>query len=93
MKKYSELGTVHRGEPCEEYPGVWFVFADGKEMDQHSTFEEAFERAKGLSEEARLGVRVSVNWSCSENDPRIGEIWFTGFYRHGYFDHFGRYIT
>lgn len=93
MRTYSELGHVHRTEPCLEYPGEWLVFIDGGAAGEFTrdTFEAAFELATERNESASVGTEVSICWNCSDNDPRLGEVWFTGFYQHGKFDRFGRY--
>lgn len=92
LKRYAELGTVHRNEPCREYPGEWIVYVNGNESSKHNAFDVAFHMAQEASDKAQdLSTEVSVCWSCSDNDPRIGEVWFTSFYRHGKFDYFGRY--
>lgn len=94
MRKYSELGTVHRNEPCLEYPGCWIVYASGNEVDACHSFETAYSVASQHVETSTvLGEEVSICWNCSENDPRAGEVWFTGFYQHGKFDFFGRYVS
>jgi hypothetical protein len=94
MRAYAELGHVHRTEPCIEYPGYWLVYVDGSEVSQCITFEEAWEVCKrGLDTALQLNAKVSICWTCTESDPRVGEVWFTGFYQHGYFDQFGRYVS
>ena len=93
MKHYAELGTVYRNQPCIEFPGSWLVYVDGNELGQYPTFQEAYDFATEQWEAPMSSVdtKVSVCWACSENDPRVGEVWFTGFYQHGTFDQFGRY--
>lgn len=94
MRKYSELGHVHRTEPCLEYPGCWLVYVQGEEVDACHNFETAFSIAsQHVEKSSMLDSEVSICWNCSVDDPRAGEVWFTGFYRHGYFDFFGRYVT
>lgn len=101
MRAYKDLGHVHRGEPCQEYPGKWLVYYPGRkveEMHSFSSFEEAFAFAKTkkgfFPEDTYIFPSfVWICWACSDNDPRIGEVWFTGFYRHGKFDVFGNYIS
>jgi hypothetical protein len=97
MKKYAELGTVHRGEPCQEYPGEWLVYS-GKQEKSFDSFEKAKAWAETEVEilftiEAVEPPRVSICWKCSDNDPRVGQVWFTGFYQHGKFNIFGSYIS
>lgn len=91
MKKFAELGHVHRGSPCEEYPGSWLVFASGNDIDNNSfvSFEDAWSRAHELVNAD--ADKVSICWQASDNDPRVGMVWFTGFYQHGRFDLFGNY--
>jgi len=86
MKGYAQLGHVFRTEPCVEYPGEWLVFIEGKESGSFDSFDIVFKFAEEKEE-------ASICWSCSDNDPRVGEVWFTGFYQHGRFDQFGRYKT
>lgn len=89
MKRYAELGHVHRTEPCEEYPGEWLSYREGGDERSFPTFQAAYNDA--LARNEIDGAKTSVCWCASNNDPRIGEVWFTGFYQHGYFDLFGRY--
>lgn len=86
MKRYAELGHVYRTEPCVEYPGRWIVYVEGEERSTHESLEQAFAVAQALD------IESSICWEASENDPRIGEVWFTGYYCHGKFDAFGRYV-
>lgn len=63
----------------------------------HKTFDEAHQKAKeffSYLEKQKVEydpTRISIAWKCSENDPRVGEVWFTGFYTHGRFTLFGDY--
>lgn len=97
MRKFAELGHVYRTEPCEEYPGDWIVFAEGKVYSEGNlTFGAAHEKALRAveeydSKEQDFPINVSICWKCSDNDPRIGKVWFTGFYQHGKFNLFGTY--
>lgn len=96
LPKYANLGVAHRGDPCEEYPGQWLVYASGKEETSHASFGDAFQAAQKAvdeydSKEQDAPIRVSICWQCSDNDPRIGEVWFTGFYQHGKFNQYGQY--
>lgn len=85
LPKLSELGTVHRCKPCFEYPGTWQVYVNGFETDTVvdnpndplSAKDIAYSLAKGKGDDCR----VSVCWEASENDPRVGMVWFTGFYQ------------
>ena len=96
MKTYAELGHVHRGEPCIEYPGEWLVYSKGEEKGSFTSFADAFDCALDWSKEYDSKeqdepIRVSICWKCSDNDPRVGAVWFTGFYQHGKFNQFGDY--
>lgn len=92
MKTYAELGHVHRCEPCIEYPGEWLVYANGGDETSHTTFDEAFSVAVDRqNNEEEHNVTYSICWKCSDNDPRVGAVWFTGFYQHGKFNQFGDY--
>lgn len=98
MKKYAELGTVHRCEPCVEFPGTWLVYINGDAPPGEPTFgsfEEAHIFAKREWEITPIEPtpKVSVCWKASDDDPRVGQVWFTPYYQHGYFDQFGRYCT
>lgn len=105
MRKFAELGTVHRCEPCQEYPGEWLVYCPIAVSFQvgelgessHPDFETALGHARKLIDKlenvkAEYNPReISICWKCSDNDPRVGKVWFTGFYQHGKFDWFGNY--
>lgn len=100
MKTLKELGTANRGDPCVEFPGEWILYypsKNGKEEEKFPTFDLAFSRAKNVlnryeDEKREYDVRdFSICWRCSDNDPRIGQVWFTGFYCHGRFNIFGDY--
>lgn len=149
LKKFAELGTVHRGEPCQEYPGSWIVslplasgsehtfilhwkdgstrevkgcgknqlqaLADGynkagisagalavldyweEKQNTFSSLEEALafaNRKINEYEDAHLEYDardIAIYWKCSDNDPRVGQVWFTGCYQHGRFNIFGAY--
>lgn len=103
MKKFAELGIAHRIEPCEEYPGTWIGTYPNLETGQLG--EEKFsdlasakfflERKmwKYQEEGREFDTRqFAIYWKCSDNDPRIGEVWFTGHYIHGKFNIFGNYV-
>ena len=94
MKKYSELGHVYRCEPCIEYPGKWISYVNGVDERIFSSFDEARKDASDRQDASPNDeCETSVCWRCSDDDPRIGQVWFTGFYQHGKFDIFGRYRT
>lgn len=89
LLKYAELGAAKRNEPCEEYPGTWYVFLDGTEVGKFrdaptdppgskGARDLACEFAKKMSE---VGT-TTVCWDCDDNDPRVGQVWFTGFYQY-----------
>jgi hypothetical protein len=103
LKKYSELGHVWRNEPCQEYPGEWLVFSQpdsvsegDQEVRSFPSFNEAMVYARTRvdaydSKEQSWPIDISICWKCSDNDPRHGQVWFTGFYQHGEFNLFGEY--
>jgi hypothetical protein len=99
MKTYAELGTVHRNEPCQEYPGTWMVYYKSPDENLEvgkASFEEAYTVAakfliKYDADVRDFPLRLSICWKCSDNDPRVGQVWFTGFYQHGKFNLFGDY--
>lgn len=84
LRKYAELGGAHRCEPCQEYPGEYIIYHNGKEVNKCSG-------SVGESEARNFMVRVigtyddpseySMCWSASDDDPRVGQVWFTGFYK------------
>lgn len=90
LRKFSELGTVHRNQPCQEYPGVWNVNLPASvrisDNTKYATFQEAQDGAKyALDLLDRAGIEfnpreITISWSCSDDDPRVGKTWFTPFY-------------
>lgn len=95
LKRYAELGSTHRNEPCQEYPGTWLVYLNGKEMRAVSSLESAqICSMKEINQAEREGLedyKISICWSANDEDPRYGEVWFSGFYQHGYYNRFGDY--
>lgn len=88
LSSLNSLGTARRGEPCAEYPGTWIVYVNGEEIDTYVDTEEngdarsrAIKSAKMLLDEGEEDVKVSVSWRCSDGDPRVGQVWFTGYYQ------------
>lgn len=61
------------------------------------TFDEAMNIAKNFLnylEENHVEynpTNITICWKATDNDPRIGEVWFTPFYMHGKFNFFGDY--
>jgi hypothetical protein len=93
MKTFAELGTVHRGEPCQEYPGEWIVYYPFRKIENNNrfaSFQQAFAFARSISLPPD-GHKISIFFKCSDDDPRIGEVWFSGYYQVGEIDSFGRY--
>jgi hypothetical protein len=105
LKRYADLGNVHRTEPCMEYPGEWMLCIP-KALEEKS--REYYRESHASQKEARdCGDRllawleynrieynpreITVCWKCSDEDPRIGQTWFTPFYRHGNWTFFGGY--
>lgn len=105
LRAYAELGTVHRTEPCQEFPGEWLLCIpkalEGKcaehYKESHTTLREAQAAGEHLLswlEYNRIEYNpkdITVCWKCSDEDPRIGQVWFTPFYRHGSWTFFGGY--
>lgn len=96
MKKYADLGTAHRCEPCVEYPGVWLIYINGNAPvgeESFGDFETAYLAAQKEQDLCTLEEvpKVSVCWKASDNDPRVGQVWFTPYYQHGYFNQYGTY--
>jgi hypothetical protein len=104
LKSYAELGTVHRGAPCQEYPGTWLVTVsnDITSKSNRGTMlcgskNEAITAGTALvntleDELVEYNPRdIGVCWQASDNDPRVGEVWFTGFYKLGHWNHFGHF--
>lgn len=76
LRMLSELGHVHRIEPCAEFPGKWLVYSPDE--DAFDSLEQAMAFVADLSPNRDK----SIYWQASDDDPRIGQLWFTGFYRH-----------
>lgn len=101
LPKYSELTSIHRGDPCQEYPGKWLLNLplpyEGKTQYEYPTVGAAriwalrilnsFEESKQEYDPSK----TSISWECSDNDPRVGQVWFTGYYMHGRYNIFGSY--
>ena len=92
MKSYATLGTKKRNDPCQEYPGVYLVYVKGEEVYGSRDFNHAKAVASRKLDEQVGIVEVSVCWAASEDDPRIGSSWFTGFFKVGKFNQFGRFV-
>lgn len=99
MKTYAQLQGYERNAPCQEYPGEWLTYSEGKERGSFPNLGLALAYAEELvkewdnSKDRDVPIQVSVCWKASDNDPRIGEVWFTGFYQHGKFNQFGSYVA
>lgn len=105
LKSYAELGTVYRTAPCVEYPGCWLVCTPKhlEDMGYGSigahTLEEAQAAGSKLLDKLEADLveynprDISVCWEASDNDPRVGQVWFTGFYKLGHFNHYGHFRT
>jgi len=91
MIAYSELTHVNRGAPCAEYPGQWIVYAKGEVVGTFDSKDGAMLCAQTIVD--TTSEKVSVCWACSDDDPRVGQVWFTGYYQLGYFDSFGRWVS
>lgn len=79
LKSFAELGSVYRTEPCLEYPGTYFVYRNGNDEKSFPSLKEAWDYV--LTDLSEFEGEVSICWQCSDDDPRIGQGWFTGFYR------------
>lgn len=98
MKKYADLGTVHRCEPCVEFPGAWLIYINGNAPvgeESFNDFESAYLAAKREWELSTLdpSPRVSICWKASDNDPRVGQVWFSGYYQLGWINQFGNFCS
>ena len=108
MRAFKDLGTVHRGDPCLEYPGKWILFIPARLQESMNCMDEQSKREFASQEEAiSYGGSIiewaedslleynisdfSVCWSCSDDDPRVGQVWFTPFYCAGRWNMFGHY--
>lgn len=83
LMKYAELGHVYRGEPCQEYPGTYYLYHNGKELCSFSGEVGETEARMRLGRTSQTDGRegeFSLAWQCTEGDPRQGEVWFTGYY-------------
>lgn len=98
--------STDRGDPCIEYPGEWFVNFPNKQDTRTSETTEAFPTLESAIRKAQKILDAyedqkieynprdfTISWKCSDDDPRIGLVWFTGHYRHGHFNHFGNYVS
>lgn len=88
-----------------EYPGEWLLCIPKaleslcREQYQESHTSQADARQAGDKllmwlEYHRIEYNpseITVCWKCSDEDPRIGQVWFTPFYRHGQWTFFGGY--
>lgn len=90
LKPYDKLETYERNQPCLEYPGEWLVYVGGNQETPCDSFEDALRLGHQLWD-ASTSTAIDISWKCSDNDPRIGEVWFTGFYVCGQIDSFGCY--
>jgi hypothetical protein len=106
LKKFADLGHVYRTEPCQEYPGIWWLIVSdeisiesGYGHEVHTSHDSAVAGGNRLiAKLEEMGYEynpsgISVSWQASEDDPRIGEVWFTGYYQAGYWNQFGSYRT
>ena len=101
LPTYAALTSVNRGEPCQEYPGDWIIHLPIPHQGQTEhkctslgAARQTAERILMAFESAKLEydpTQVTISWKCSDNDPRVGETWFTGFYTHGKYNIFGDY--
>lgn len=92
LPRFADLTTRNRIEPTVEYPGKWLVALNGNIVEKDAgSLDAAIRKAKTVWEDAPMDSIVAVAWEASNDDPRIGELWFTGFYQHGKIDPFGRY--
>lgn len=92
LPKFADLTHVHRGNPCQEYPGEWLLFQDGKEIGSHSNFDAAWKAAQEMLGDVNF-QKLAICWKCTDGDPRVGKVWFSGFYRHGYFNQWAVYVN
>lgn len=105
LRPYAELGHICRTEPCQEYPGEWLLsIPEGvkSHVGEHYT-EKHDSRLAAISAGDRLlswleynrveynPRDVGVYWKCSDNDPRVGQVWFTPYYKDGNWTFFGGY--
>lgn len=101
------LPNWKRGDPTTDYPGRFIVYVNGKHVDDFTDQADAIRAAKKIwddpatvrlkpppwrEHEGPLEPEVSVCWFASDDDPRVGSFWFTGFYQLGKIDHFGRFV-
>jgi hypothetical protein len=83
LPKYAELTTVNRNAPCEEYPGVYYIYREGREI--HCFSAECGEASARNFLRRVIGAyadphEFSLCWSCNDLDPRQGQVWFSGYY-------------
>lgn len=104
MKLLSELTHVNRCEPTSDYPGKWIVSYPSTDPSapklekSFSSFEPAlayacFRLMQYEDDKVEYDSRLfTISWVASDNDPRIGEVYFTGCYTHGRFNIWGEYV-
>jgi hypothetical protein len=84
LRKYAELGHVYRNSPCVEFPGSYHFYSNGYEVgilpgEVGEAAALAHLTALLDKPETKSG-KLSVSWCCSDNDPRVGQVWFSGYY-------------
>lgn len=86
LTSFALLTTVYRSDPCAEYPGTWIVYVNGVDV-AHFVDTPLNVSAKGLAlararneKDDNYDAKVSIAWQANDNDPRIGKVWFTGYY-------------
>jgi len=93
LPKYAELTHVNRGDPCQEYPGRYLSYLNGDDERSFESLEEARQDAYQRMPFTAPEMEASVCYSCSDDDPRIGQVWFTGFYQVGKYNRWGQWIA
>lgn len=92
MKSYADLSGQERSQPCLEFPGKFIVFINGGDEVAFNSLSAAIEDGNQKAARRLPDETISIAWQASWDDPRKGHLWFVGFYRHGHYDQFGRYV-
>jgi hypothetical protein len=72
---------------------MWRLYCGGNEVYASKDYANTYDFA------VRMGAKNgdcdgwSICWDSTDGDPRVGQVWFTGFYRHGTWNLLGQYVT
>jgi hypothetical protein len=93
LPRYDELTSINRASPCQEYPGVYLTYTNGKDEKSFSSLaaavQDACDRVFAVQRPWDYDPNLwnaNVCWKCSNNDPRQIEDWFCDFYAIGHYN-------